>query len=133
MSYMKSKISSAVTAAGFALLAPILTFAQDVPTTGGFSSNNVFENALVFISRIMKTLFPMITALLILTFGYLVFQFLRDEKLEDKEIHKGALVKAVFAIFLWFTLFGIIGLMARTVGVEEGRDVGVGDITTVPL
>ncbi len=129
---MKSKISSAVQSAGFALLAPVLTFAQGVPT-GAFGTNNVFENGLVFISRIMKTLFPMITALLILTFGYLVFKFLTDEQLEDKEIHKGALVKAVFAIFLWFTLFGIIGLMARTVGVEEGRDVGVGDITTVPL
>jgi hypothetical protein len=129
---MKSKISSAVTAAGFALLAPVLTFAQGVPT-GAFGTNNVFENGLVFISRIMKTLFPMITALLILTFGYLVFKFLTDEKLEDKEIHKGALVKAVFAIFLWFTLFGIIGLMARTVGVEEGRDVSSNDITTVPL
>ncbi len=131
---MKSKISSAISAAGFALLTPVVTvFAQGTPTQGGFTNNNVFENMLAFISRIMKTLFPMVTALLILTFGYLVFKFLTDKDLAEKDLHKGALVKAVFAIFLWFTLFGIIGLLAKTVGVEEGRDVSVNDITTVPL
>ncbi len=126
---MKSKISSALSVAGFALLAPIVTvFAQ---TEGGFGTNNVFENGLEFVSRIMKTLFPIVTAGLILTFGYLVFKFLKDDKLEEKEWAKSALIKALFALFLWFTLFGIINLIARTVGVGVGEDVTGQDITTV--
>jgi uncharacterized protein with PQ loop repeat len=126
---MKSKISSALSVAGFALLTPFVSvFAQ---TT--FGTNNVFENALVFVKRIMTTLFPIVTAGLILTFGYLVFKFLTDKELEAKEVHKGALIKALFAIFLWFTLFGLIGLLANAVGVEVGKDVGTDDITQVAL
>lgn len=127
---MKSKISSALSVAGFALLTPFVSvFAQG----GGFGNNNVFENGLLFVKRIMTTLFPIVTAGLILTFGWLVFKFLTDKELEAKEVHKGALIKALFAIFLWFTLFGLIGLLANVVGVEVGKDVGTDDITQVAL
>lgn len=130
---MKSKISSAVSAAGFALLAPIVTVFAQTPSTlnGGFTTGGFFDNALAFVQRIMKGLFPTISALLILLFGYQVVKYLTDKSETEKAIHKSNLLKAIIAIALWFTLFGIIGLLANAVGVEVGKDVEDGSTTKV--
>jgi hypothetical protein len=130
---MKSKISSAITASGFALLTPVITVFAQRATTTAFASGGFFDSVIDFIERMMTGLFPLISAGLILTFGYLVFMFLKSPDLEKKDQYKGMLIKAIIAIFLWFTLFGLIKVLASVVGVDVGENVGADEIPGVAL
>ncbi|HQV64729.1 MAG TPA: hypothetical protein PKZ56_00640 [Candidatus Paceibacterota bacterium] len=129
---MKSKISKIVSAAGFALLTPVVTVFANT-NSGAFASGGVFDNFIAFLKRILTSAFPIITALLIVLFGYQVILFLTDKEVEKKEIHKGALIKSLIAIFLWFTIFGLITVLAKTVGVKVGDTVTSQNIPTVSL
>jgi hypothetical protein len=128
---MKSKISKIASAAGFALLAPVLAFATT--NSGAFATGGVFDNFIAFLKRILTAAFPLITALLVVLFGYQVILFLTDKEVEKKEIHKGALIKSLIAIFLWFTIFGLITVLAKTIGVRVGDTVTTQNIPTVSL
>jgi hypothetical protein len=133
---MKSKISSAITVAGFALLAPIVSFAQGasggiINTNTGTFSGQFFLNIIATVRKIISLLFPLVSAVLVLAFGYLVFKFVTSDKLEEKSIYKNDLIKAILAIFLWFTFFGLINILAGAVGVGVGDDVTNDDTTKV--
>ncbi len=126
---MISKITKVSSAVGFAMLMPFMALAQNTGNVSGV----FFENIVKFIGRMMTLLFPIITGALIILFGYQVIRFLTDKDIESKAVHKGALIKALIAIFLWFTLFGLINLIARAVGVEVGSDVGASEVPIVTL
>jgi len=119
---MKSKISSLFTAGAFGLLIPVLAFAQ----------GNIFDNLLGLTQRVLKGLFPVITAVLILLLAYQIILFLKDDAGDEKKaLHKSGIIKAVVALFIWFTFFGIITVVAGGLGVNVGEDVTTQDITTV--
>ena len=120
---MKLKITSSAIFA--TLLTPLLTFAQNVPTnnpTGGFGS--FFLNIITFIKTVLTSAFPIVTAILVLAFGWTVFKFLTDQAPEDKAKDKSRLISALFALFLWFAAFGIITLVANSIGAGVGGQAG---------
>lgn len=119
---MKRKISSIVTAAGFALVAPLLTFAQN---TGGVfdAQSGIFGSIITFLQGIIKASFPIITGILVILFGYQVFKYLTDKDETEKAIHKSNLLKAIMAIFLWFVLTGLIRVLASSLGVQVGGGI----------
>lgn len=123
---MKSKVSKVASVGMLAvLLAP---FAAHAAFSGQF-----FYEILGFVQAVLKAMFPLVTAVLILLFGWQVVKYLTGKDIEEKQVHKSNLIKALIAIFLWFTLFGLITTVADSIGVGVGNDVGQQQITTVDL
>jgi hypothetical protein len=121
---MKYKISSIVTAAGFALVAPLLTFATSTNTGGVFTADSgIFGSIIKFLQGIITAAFPIITGILVILFGFQVFKYLTDKNETEKAIHKSNLLKAIMAIFLWFVLTGLIRVLATTLGIQVGGNV----------
>lgn len=123
---MKSKVSKIASVSMLALLVtPLFAHAQ--------FSGAWFTAIINFVESTLTALFPIVTAILILTFGWLVFKFLTDKDVETKEMHKSSLIKALVALFLWFTLFGLISTIADSIGVGVGGGPTTDEIPSVPL
>ncbi len=120
---MKSKISKIIPFAGAALvLVPMLAFAQN----NGSFTGNFFFSILDFIRRVMSALFPIVSGVLILLFGYELVMFFIKKQSDPKaaEGFKSNMIKAIIALFLWFTVFGIIQTLASSLGLGIGDKVG---------
>ena len=123
---MKSKISTMLSALGFALITPLFAHAQTF---------TFFDNILGFIQRTIKSVFPLVTAVLIILFGYRLIKFLYDGKDDpaDHEKYKKQLIYSFISVFLWFVLFGLVTTIAGSLGLGVGNDVTGQDITQVDL
>lgn len=120
---MKLNISKFISVVGFAVLTPFVSvFAQN---SGAFSTGGFFDNAFGFIRRIMGYLFPMVTAALILLFGYQLIMFLVGSKddVENHEKFQKRMINSFIAVLLWFILFGLITVVANAIGVNVGDNV----------
>ena len=129
---MKSKISKLVSAVGFALLAPLMPiFAQN----SGDVNGAFFDNIIKFINKVIKAAFPIVTAVLILLFGYQLIMFLWGTKSEPEEHEKfrRRMIQSFIAILMWFILFGLITVVAKAIGVNVGDTIQGGDIPSVCL
>lgn len=78
------------------------------------------------VEGVIKALFPIITALAILAFGYSLAKYLSAKDLADQSIYKAGLLNSLIALFVMFTLVGLITVLARSLGIPN---LGV-DITT---
>ncbi len=131
---MKSKINSLVASSGLlALAVPFATFAQTRTGAGSFTySNSIFATIITFLQNLFGAIFPVITAGLILYFAYTVFQFMRTEGGgEGKSAMKSTMMKALLALFIWFTFYGIIQVVANSLGLGLGDTIQSGNISTV--
>lgn len=130
---MKSKISTITSGIGFALFAPLISvFAK---STGQFSDNSFIFNAFGFVQKIIGLLFPIVSAVLILLFGYQLIMFLwgsKDDIADHDKFRKG-MINAFIAVLLWFILFGLINVVANAIGVNVGETVGSRSTTHVCL
>lgn len=123
---MKSKISTTFSALGFALLVPFLAHAQEF---------TFFKRIVEFIQYLLRTAFPLISALLIILFGYQLIMFLVGSK-EDVESHekfRKRMINSFIAVFLWFILVGLINAVAKSLDVRVGEDINKDDISVVDL
>ncbi len=133
---MKSKISKFISAVGFAILAPLVpVFATTTGNSGTFGSNGVFDSFFGFLKRIMGYLFPVVTAVLILLFGYQLIMFLVGSKddVENHEKFRKRMINSFIAVLLWFILFGLITVVANAIGVNVGDTVQSGNIPKVNI
>jgi hypothetical protein len=136
---MKSKISKFISAVGFAVLAPVMSVMAQVPgnpgNSGAFGSNGIFDNFFTFLKRIMGYLFPVVTAALILLFGYQLIMFLVGSKddVENHEKFRKRMINSFIAVLLWFILFGLINVVANAIGVNVGDTVQSSQIPSVRL
>jgi hypothetical protein len=116
---MKSKISKIIFGTGTLLALPMLVSAQ-VPIQTGFGGF-VFQ-IIGFITRVIELVFPIVTGILVLLFAYQVIEFLRSkEDIEKHEKLKARLGNAFIALFIWFTLFGLINVLGNAFGLNPGR------------
>lgn len=130
---MKSKISKFVSVLGFALLVPVMqAFASD-PTL--FGNDGFFDKFFAFIQRMFGYLFPIVSAALILLFGYQLIMFLwgSKEDVEDHEKFRKRMINSFIAVLMWFILFGLVNIVANAIGVKVGDTVGGDDTTRVCL
>jgi hypothetical protein len=98
------------------LFSPIVTFAAGTTLT----------NLVTLIETTLKSLFPIMTALGILVFGYNVEKYLTSKNLEDQNIYKSGLLNSIFALFIFFTIMGLISILARSMGIPLlGEDIGL--------
>lgn len=93
-----------------------------------------FINIFTFIKQIIGFTFPIITAVLIILFGYQLIRFLSSSKdVEDHEVFKKRMINSFIAVFLWFVLFGLITTIAGTFRIDVGADVNQQQIPGVAL
>ena len=128
---MKSKINTFIVSSGlFALAAPLITFGQTKTANTFNYSTSIVAKIIGFLQDFFSAVFPVITAGLIIVFAYTVFKFMKDDSAE-KEIYKNQMTKALFALLIWFTFFGIITVVANSLGFNTGDKVGVDNVTRV--
>jgi len=79
------------------------------------------------VETIMKALFPIITAMGILAFGYNIIKYLTSKNLQDQNIYKAGILNSLYALFIFFVFIGLITVLARSLGIPS---LGA-DITTI--
>jgi TRAP-type C4-dicarboxylate transport system permease small subunit len=130
---MKSKIEKLVVSSGMlAIVIPFIASATGTQGTGNFTyTNSIFAKIIALLQSIFGAVFPVVTAGLVLYFAYEIFKFMKEEG-ADKAIYKGRVVQALAALFIWFTFFGIIQIVAKSfdIGVGDGIQ-GSTDVTSV--
>ncbi len=113
---MKSKISHFLFSSSLLVL-PLITSAQTLQQdtqVGG-----IFFTLIEFVEDIMTTIFPLITVVLVLLFAYQLIMFLKDkENIDKSDVMKKRLFNAFMVLLIWFTLFGLINIVARTFGLR---------------
>jgi hypothetical protein len=96
-----------------------------VPTVA-FGAGEQLINIITMIERILGALFPIVTAAGILAFGYNVIRYLTSKDLADQNIYKSGLLNSLFALFIFFTVVGIVTIIARSFGIPTlGQDIGI--------
>ncbi len=130
------KIISSLSALSIMALLPAAAFAQqqygNFTTTGGFSG---FLNT---VSSLISDLFPIAVGIAVLAFFYEIIMFIIAAKggSTDKtaEYKKGILM-SLLAIVTMVAFFGIVKIIANTLGVGGaiGTGIGTSDIPTVQL
>ncbi len=117
-SYLSEYRQYAVIALAIVILAPHVSFAAGTAIT----------NLVTFIETILKALFPIMTALGILVFGYNVTKYLTSKTLSDQNFYKSGLLNSIFALFIFFTVVGLVSILARSLGIPAlGQDLGLVD------
>jgi hypothetical protein len=117
---MKKTIAALL--AAFAL--PVFSYAQGV----GVALTNL-QNLILKISQIINILIPITFAIALLAFFYgLIRYILAAGSEEAKESGRRIMIGGIIALFVMSAIWGIVRLLANTVGVSTG---GSADVPTV--
>jgi TRAP-type C4-dicarboxylate transport system permease small subunit len=127
---MKSNFNKLMIATGASVAMPLLAFAQTTGTGNFTYTGSTFQKIIQLVQDIIGAVFPIITAILVLYFAYEIFKFMKEEG-ADKAIYKGRVIQALLALFVWFTFFGIIQILAKSAGLGVGDNVNYEDTTFV--
>lgn len=100
------------------MVIPELVFAQ--------AGSPTIVTIVAAVEGVITALFPIITALAILAFGYSLAKYLAAKDLADQSVYKAGLINSIIAIFVLFTVVGLVTVLARSLGIPN---LGV-DITT---
>ena len=112
-------------------LLPLAVFAQQstTQTTG-------LDSLLGKITNFMGKLFPIAVGIAVLAFFYEIIMFIYNKDNPDKKasFQKGILMSLV-AIFVMLAFFGIIRVIANTIGIQDtlGAGIDTGSIPSVDL
>lgn len=116
---MKSKVSKIALGASSLLVLPMLVSAQ-VTIQSGFGGF-VFQ-IIDFVKRVLDTIFPMITIVLVILFAWQLIQFLskKGDDVEKADEYKKRLFRSFIVLFIWFVLFGLINVLGNAFGLNPG-------------
>jgi Type IV secretion system pilin len=107
---MKSKLtllaSSSATAAAISMLAPMLAHAQTI------------QAILTKVSDIMGLLIPMALAAALIAFFWGLTKFLMGGG-EDRKEGTNIMINGVLALFVMVSIWGIVALLQRTLGISS--------------
>lgn len=101
------------------LIVPAFAFAQEPSTVIKLVS---------LVETIISTLFPIVTAVAILVFGYNIGKYMTSKTQADQNVYKSGIVNSLIALFIVFVLFGLIRVLANSLGIPSlGVDITVAD------
>jgi hypothetical protein len=97
-------------------LAPVLVFAQD-STVGGL---------LTLTGDILNGLLPVVVGLALLYFFWGLGKYILSAGSEEKkEEGRNIMIWGVISLFVMVSVWGIVGLLGETVGIEQGGTVEI--------
>jgi hypothetical protein len=109
---------------GLVSLAPAFVYAQDL----GRGISNV-QRLIEQIGEIIDMLIPIVFALALLTFFWGLVRFIFAAGGEEaKETGKRLMIGGLIALFVMSAVWGIVRLLAETVGVETGGTADIPDV-----
>jgi hypothetical protein len=107
------------------LTAPAFVFAQRDPDLGNFTT--LVEG----VQDIIDLLIPVAASLAVLFFFWNLAQFVLGSKsAEDKAENKSSMLWGLVAIFVIFSLWGLVEFLRDTFGVERGSNQNVPSIAS---
>lgn len=128
---MKSKISHFL-ATGSLLVLPMFASAQTLQQ--GTQVGGIFFTLIEFVEDIITTIFPLISVVLVLLFAYQLIMFLvSKENIDKADVMRKRLFNAFIVLLIWFTLFGLLGLVARTFGLRTDGTINRDNIPKVDI
>lgn len=102
--------------AGTSLMFPFFVFAQ----TTAFSLLDI-------VARAINTIIPILIAIILLVFIWNAVKYVL--KPDDKEAAKNSMIGGIIALFVVLSVWGIIGVIQKTLGIGAGGTV---DNTLIP-
>ena len=116
-----------------ASMLPFVAFAQ----TYGTSTNTGLSTLISDFGTVLSKLFPIAVAIAVLAFFYEVIMFIinKDKDVDKAKTFKNGILWSLLALALIFTFFGLIKVIANTLGIggTVGAGIGTTDIPTVQL
>ena len=98
---------------GIVLLSPIVVFAQE---------QNFIVQIVDFLDAIISALFPLIIVSGVIVFAYNLINYLASKDKIDQSIAKAGILNSLLALFILFTIFGTIKILAQTFGIPSLGD-----------
>lgn len=114
---------------GIAGLLAVVVFIG-LASQSGFGDRSFYE-IFNIVYRIVRMIFPLVTLVLIVLFGWKIIQYFNSKSLEEKHTHRSGVIKVLITSLIWFILFGFINLIGNSFGVGIGDDVVSSQITAV--
>ncbi len=107
---------------------PAVAFAQTAGTTG-------LAYLVIQIKGLLSALFPIAIAIGVLAFFYELIMFIVHKSDDKAEQFKKGILFSLLALFLMFTFFGLLNVIANTLGLQGavGAGVGANQIPSVQL
>ncbi len=110
---------------------PLAAFAQ----TYGTTTNTGLDGLVGKVQDLLGKLFPIAIAIAVLAFFYEVIMFIinKDKDVDKAKTFKNGILWSLLALALIFTFFGLIKVIANTLGVGNtvGAGIGTNDIPRV--
>lgn len=103
---------------GLIVAYPGLVHAQDT---------SVLVDIVSFIETILSALFPIMAAMGILMFGYNIGKYLTSKDIIDQNIYKSGILNSLLALFIMFTVFGLIKVVASSLGIPALNSLQLAD------
>lgn len=101
------------------LIIPAVVFAQ---------TSTIILDIVGFADTVIKAIFPILTALGILAFGYNIGKYLTSKDIVDQNVYKAGILNSLFALFIMFVIVGLITVLAKSLGIPSlGVDIGIAD------
>jgi len=104
-------------------LVPTLAFAQ-VDT-----SISSFDDILLFVSRIINSLIPIIISLAVLVFIWGVFRYIVASAEEDKTKGRNLMIWGIVGIFVMVSVWGLVNVLRNTFNLDSSRP----DVPELPI
>jgi|SRR3989344_3587317 len=104
-------------------LVPALAFAQ-VDT-----SVSSFDDILLFVSRIINSLIPIIISLAVLVFIWGVFRYVVSSDEEAKGKGKNLMIWGIVGIFVMVSVWGLVNVLRNTFNLDTNRP----DVPELPI
>lgn len=103
-----------------ALLAPVAAFAQNQFGGSTVATGTTAANILGRIADLLNIIIPILITLGVVAFIYGVVTYIFSKDEEKKKESRGFMLNAIVGLFVILAIWGIIGLLSRTLGVGVG-------------
>jgi hypothetical protein len=83
------------------------------------SADSIFINLVSLVEGLISALFPILTALGVIMFGYNVMKYLTSKNLADQGLYKAGIWNSLLALFVLFTVLGLVKILASSFGIDS--------------
>lgn len=93
------------------IFSPFLAYAQ--------TQENFIVQVVTMLEAVVTALFPIIVTLAIIAFAYNIGRYLSSKDLADQSVFKAGIINSFYALFVIFTVFGTVKILAQTLGIPS--------------
>lgn len=104
-----------------------------IPGSVAFAAGNTLQSLITDVQDVITSLFPILVGIAVLFFFYEIIMLITKGKDDPKKKADAitGIIYSLVAIFIMLTFFGLVKILASTVGVDTGDSVTSQDIPTV--